>query len=129
MITSMQPTKKILIIEDEPALVQLMEETVRSEYPYILCWDRGGSKAVHVSELTKPDLIIINLTLAVESGLDLIRQLKEKPHLKDIPVMVYTDKGEVETIDTAMGLGASCFMTKDRSIDEVLAEVGCHVHQ
>jgi CheY-like chemotaxis protein len=59
-----------------------------------------------------PDVLLLDLNLPLIDGFDVLRWLKTKPSLKDLPVVIQTDRNFVEDVSTAWRLGAHSFFVK-----------------
>lgn len=69
------------------------------------------------------DIIIMDLVLKREDGLNLIKSLKANEKYKDIPIMILSDKAERNTIMVARELGIRCFMRKPIRKAELLSNI------
>ena len=102
---------KILLIEDEEdiaALIKLQAEM--SGYRLIVEVD--GLNGLRAVEKEKPDLVILDLMLPGQSGLDVCRKIKTNPDLKDIPVIMISAKSEELDVVLGLELGADDYVTK-----------------
>jgi DNA-binding response OmpR family regulator len=111
---------RILIVEDEPAMVQGLRDNFEYEgYEVISAADGvdGLSRAI----ADQPDLVVLDVMMPKMSGLDVCKQLKaRKPSL---PIIMLTARGQ--EIDKVVGLelGADDYVTKPFSIRELMARV------
>lgn len=102
---------KLLIIEDEEDLLQMIE--IMAKHQKFECThDINGDKAVELAEKTAPDLILLDLNLPMISGLGILRELKKRPHLKDIPIIIFSAIHETDVVREAIDLGANAYFTK-----------------
>jgi len=111
--------KKILVVDDEPFLVESISYNLKKEgYDVISSGD--GRQGLELARSLKPDLVILDLMLPSLSGLDVCRQLRAE---MNIPIIMLTAKGE--EIDRIVGLklGADDYMVKPFSMQELLARV------
>ncbi len=102
---------KILLIEDEEdiaALIKLQAEMSG----YRLLVEVDGLNGFRAIEKEKPDLIILDLMLPGQSGLDVCRKVKTNPDLKDIPVIMISAKSEELDVVLGLELGADDYVTK-----------------
>ncbi len=103
--------QKIVLIEDEEdiaALIKLQAELSG----YKLHAEVDGLNGLRAIEREKPDLIILDLMLPGQSGLDVCRKVKSNPDLKDIPVIMISAKSEELDIVLGLELGADDYVTK-----------------
>jgi len=101
----------ILLIEDEEdiaALIKLQGEM--SGYKVLVEVD--GLNGYNAITREKPDLIILDLMLPGQSGLDICRKVKSSPELKNIPVIMLSAKSEELDIVLGLELGADDYVTK-----------------
>lgn len=111
------PGKAILIVEDEPALAGVLKDCF-AQHGFSVDHVADGSGAVdHVLE-TKPDLVVLDVMLPGENGLEICRKLRKEA---DIPTILTTAR--VEEIDRLQGLelGADDYICKPYSPREVVA--------
>lgn len=111
--------KKILVVDDEPSLRDLVELIlVREKYEVATAED--GKSALALVESFKPDLILLDIMLPDMSGHEVCKQLNLQ---KKIPTIMLTAKHEV--IDKVLGLelGADDYVTKPFEIMELLARI------
>src|SRR3989337_2829532 len=113
---------RILIIEDETDLRELLEYNIRSAgYEVLIAADAAAGLALARAE--RPDLVLLDVMLPDSSGLDVCRRLKSQPETRDIQVVMVTAKGE--EIDRVVGfeLGADDYVVKPFSTRELLLRV------
>lgn len=114
--------KNILVIEDEEDIQILLDYNLRSEGYAVLQATDGEEGLLQAVEYV-PDLILLDWMLPLQSGIEVLRQLRARPETRDIPVIMLTAKGE--EADRLRGLdgGADDYMTKPFSPAELLARV------
>lgn len=107
----MTQKKRILLIEDEEdiaALIKLQAEISG----YKLHVEVDGVNGYRAIEREKPDLVILDLMLPGENGLDVCRKMKNATDLKNIPVIVLSAKGEEIDVVLGLELGADDYVPK-----------------
>ena len=112
----------ILIVEDEPEIAQLIEETLARElFDCRTAWD--GLEALRYCQEYSPDLIILDLMLPQLDGLEVCTRIRQKNNAKDPYILMLTAKGE--EIDRIIGLstGADDYLVKPFSPRELVARV------
>lgn len=83
--------KTIMIVEDsEPAIIQLQDILHRSGYKTLVASD--GRQALDILEITVPDALILDLMMPVVDGFETLKQIRTKPHLSSLPVLILTAK-------------------------------------
>lgn len=114
--------KTILIIDDEPEILQQVRKRLESHhYRCSTAADPVAGIAVARSEM--PNLILLDLMLPGMSGLGVLRELKKDPRLKKIPIVILSAVGDEEIAREAMDLGAAGYLNKSCSPQELLAAV------
>jgi two-component system alkaline phosphatase synthesis response regulator PhoP len=111
---------RILIVEDEPAMVQGLRDNFEYEgYEVISAAD--GAEGLERALRDQPDLVVLDVMMPKMSGLDVCKQLKGKK--PSIPIIMLTARGQ--EIDKVVGLelGADDYVTKPFSIRELMARV------
>ncbi|MEI6074096.1 MAG: response regulator [Verrucomicrobiota bacterium] len=116
------PTLKVLVADDEAFMVRLLEMTFKKGgFDVITC--RNGHEAVAAAVTAQPQLIVLDVIMPGLDGLGALRQLKENPGTKNIPVVVLSAKGHALTKVEAELAGAVIFLTKPFSPNQLLGEV------
>lgn len=113
------PKERILVVDDERNIVELLKFNLEKEgYDVLAAFD--GIDAVKLAREEKPDLIILDIMLPGQGGLEVCRQLRKE---MKTPIIMATAKGE--EIDKILGLelGADDYVTKPFSPRELLARV------
>ena len=111
--------KKILVVDDEPSLRDLVELVLKRE-KYEVATAVDGKTALKLAESFNPDLILLDIMLPDMSGHEVCKQLNS---IKRIPTIMVTARHE--TIDKVLGLelGADDYVTKPFEIMELLARI------
>jgi DNA-binding response OmpR family regulator len=120
----MNPThvKKVLVADDEIYMVRLLEMTFKKGgFEVVSC--RDGQAALATAVTAQPQLIVLDVIMPGLDGLGALRQLKENPATKNIPVVVLSAKGHALTRVEAELAGAALFLTKPFSPNQLLEEV------
>lgn len=102
---------RILLVEDEEdiaALIKLQAEMSG----YKLHVEVDGLNGFSAIEREKPDLVILDIMLPGQSGLDVCRKMKHRADLKDIPVILISAKSEELDVILGLELGADDYVTK-----------------
>ena len=115
--------KTILFIEDESALQKTFSDFFSQEgYETISALD--GEIGLRLAKTRNPDLILLDLILPKKNGFEVLQELKEDAKTRGIPVIVMTNLEEIESIEKALGLGATTYLVKaNYSLDEVLEKI------
>ena len=113
---------KILIVEDEPDIVELLVYNLdqvgfRTEAVF------NGADALDRVKIELPDLVLLDLLLPEVAGLEVCRILKRDPETANIPIIMLTAKGEAIDRIVGLELGADDYITKPFSPREVLLRI------
>jgi len=104
-------SKKILIVEDNPQNMRLVEMALSAE-SYFLLEATNGEEAFEIAKQERPDLIIMDVQLPKMSGLEVTRKLREIPEFNRTPIIAvtaYAMKGDEEK---ALDAGCSGYLSK-----------------
>jgi len=118
-------SKKILIVEDDPRSLKMIQMILRP-YGYSLLEATDGEEALKVARSDKPDLIIMDLRLPKVSGLEVTRQLRQMSdfnHIAIIAITAYAMKGDKEK---AISAGCDAYLAKPintRELPKVVTEM------
>jgi two-component system alkaline phosphatase synthesis response regulator PhoP len=114
--------KKILVVEDEKHIVELVSYGLRKEgYEVLLA--RDGDRALELVRAGQPDLVILDIMLPGIDGLSVCRLMRQDDRTRDIPVIMLSARGQ--ELDRVLGLelGADDYMVKPFSVRELVARV------
>ncbi len=117
--------EKILIVEDNPLNMRLLDMVLRTKN-YTLLKAIDGEEALHMAIREQPDLIIMDIQLPKMNGLEVTRRLRETPafnHTPIIAITAYTMKGDKEKVIES---GCDAYLSKPintRELPEIIAEM------
>lgn len=112
--------KRILIIDDDIHIGNMLEETLTNE-KYVVSRAYSGTEALLVLSQSRPDLVLLDLMLPGLHGEDIL------PQIKGIPVIVVSAKVDIDNkVDLLLG-GAVDYVTKPFNIKELLARISVHL--
>ncbi len=112
-------THRILVVDDEPAVTDLLAYNLRKAHYEVMVVD-NGLEALRLAYEASPDLILLDLMIPEVDGLDVCRELRKT---SDVPIIMITARGE--EIDRIVGLelGADDYVTKPFSVRELMARI------
>ncbi|MDA8213058.1 MAG: response regulator transcription factor [Clostridia bacterium] len=111
--------EKILIVEDEPEIADLIKLYLKKE-GFVPCWSASGATAVETYRREKPELVILDVLLPELDGLEVCRQLRKETNC---PIIFLSCKGlEMDKV-LGLAIGADDYVTKPFSPSELLARV------
>jgi two-component system phosphate regulon response regulator PhoB len=113
---------RILVVEDEEDIRQILAYNLGQSGHEVLTADRGAA-GLDLARKERPELVLLDLMLPDISGLEVCRQLKSDPALREVPVMMLTARSE--EIDRVVGfeLGADDYVVKPFSVRELILRV------
>ena len=114
--------KRILIIDDEPELVALLEMSLGSE-GYVIASAATGAEAMQKLQTEKPDLVLMDIMLPDISGTRLTGQIKSNPRTADLPVIMLTAKDSATDVIVGLNMGADDYVTKPFSTPVLAARI------
>ncbi len=114
--------KKILIIEDEPTLLDKLAEKLRGD-GYVVSTAMDGEVAWEKVRSEKPDLVVLDIMLPNLDGLSLCRMIRNESSTAKIPIIIVTARNN--EVDKIIGLesGADDYLVKPFGLGEFLARV------
>lgn len=112
--------KKILIVEDDPALLRGLKDNFQAQ-GYNVRTSNDGQKGLDALLADPPDLLLLDLMLPKLNGYEICRRAREGG--LDLPIIMLTARGQEEDIVRGLELGADDYVTKPFSIRELLARV------
>ena len=118
-------SSKVLIVEDDPNLLDTLAYNLRKEgYKVVTAAD--GAKAVDIARSEQPDLILLDIMLPGLSGFEVCRILRRE---RMVPILMLTAKDEETDIIVGLEIGADDYMTKPFSVRELLARIAAHLRR
>ena len=113
---------KILVIEDEPSQVELLNFNLdRQGYDVVVAMD--GEEGVQVARDELPDLILLDWMLPSLPGVEVCRHLRRNKATREIPIIMLTARSEERDKVRGLEVGADDYITKPYSIKELIARV------
>jgi two-component system, OmpR family, phosphate regulon response regulator PhoB len=113
----------ILVVEDESDIAALVAyHLARESYRVRTVGD--GADALRVIEGERPDLVVLDLMLPTVAGLDVLRELRKRPELESLPVILLTARREEQDRIEGLQLGADDYVAKPFSPQELVLRVG-----
>jgi len=113
---------KLLVVDDEPAIREMVRFTLsRSGYECVEAENASQAKQQIVSE--NPDLILLDVMMPGQSGLDLARELRRNDSSKEIPIIMLTARCSEQDKIRGLDVGADDYITKPFSPGELVARI------
>ncbi len=118
--------KRILIIEDDPAIVKGLQESLEDEH-YDVLTATDGKEGYEMAGRENPDLILLDLMLPTMNGQDICRKLREDGII--VPILMLTSKREETDKVLGLELGADDYITKPCSLRELHARIKANLRR
>ena len=114
--------KRILIVDDEPFNLDLLEQEL-SDYDYAIERASDGIEALDKTDAFRPDLILLDFMMPKMNGLEVVKRLREHDTHRSLPVILLTAKATQEDKVAGLDAGADDYVTKPFDSVELLARV------
>jgi DNA-binding response OmpR family regulator len=123
-VTTTYPPKRVLIVEDEPALASALEVKLKHE-GFEVAKAANGQAGLETASTFNPHVILLDLMMPVMDGKTMLRRLREIPQFSHLPVIILSNAGAVENIrETQVFFNASEFFIKSNvSLEEIVAKI------
>ena len=112
----------VLIVEDEPAIAELIAVNLRHS-GFRPTWAMDSESAQREIDAVLPDLILLDWMLPGESGLTLAKRWRSHPRTKAVPIIMLTARGDEPDRVAGLDAGADDYMAKPFSTKEMLARI------
>ena len=114
--------QKILVVEDERALVEVLACNLEREgFDVLTAYD--GEDGLRQAQLKLPDLIVLDLMLPLKPGLDVCRELRAGARTRDIPIIMVTARAEESDELIGLAMGADDYVTKPYSVKVLIERI------
>lgn len=110
--------KKILVVEDDPSLLELEKSILEDSYSVDTA--ENGEQALKKVRVEKPDLIILDLMMPVMDGYQFCDELKKDNILDKIPIIMVTAKNKREDMEEGYLSGAQAYIFKPFTAKDLL---------
>jgi two-component system alkaline phosphatase synthesis response regulator PhoP len=113
---------KVLICDDDPLLLELMEFRLQAKgYEVVKAVD--GAEALSKAETEEPDLIVLDAMMPKSDGFEVLARIKGDPALSDTPIIMLTARKAEKDIVSALEKGADDYLVKPFIPEELLARL------
>ncbi len=117
---------KVLIVDDEPDVVSLIERTLSGDgFDVVKAYD--GIGALDLVSTEKPDLVLLDLMMPMMSGYEVCQQIKSNPQTSGIPVVCLSSAHTPDARAQSLKAGAAELITKPFFPNELLAQIRRHL--
>ena len=121
-------TKKILLIEDEQLMIDLLERKLTQE-GYKILVAKDGNEGLEKMRKEKPDLILLDIVMPRMGGFEVMEEMGKEEDLKNIPIIIISNSGQPVELDRAKELGAKDWLIKtdfdpQEVVEKVVKQIG-----
>lgn len=115
-------SKKILVVDDEPAIVQMVMNRLKaSGYDCLSAYD--GQEGLEIAQASRPDLIILDLMLPKMNGYLVCSLLKKDIRFAKIPIILFTAKAQEEDRKMGEEAGGDAYIVKPFNASVLLEKI------
>src|SRR5579863_6969794 len=122
----MRHTPKILIVDDTPVNIELIENVLATE-GFSTITSPDGPTAVRLCRAERPDLILLDVLMPEETGFQTCARLKSDPATADIPIIFLSSLDDTRSKVTGLKIGGVDYISKPVHGEELLARVRIHL--
>ena len=102
---------KVLLVEDDPPMVKMYSTKLKMEgFEVEIAYD--GEEGLKKVEEWKPDLVVLDLMIPKMGGMDVLREIRNDPKIKKVPVLILSNLSQEQDIQLAKQLGVKEFLIK-----------------
>ena len=105
-------TKKILIVEDEETILELLSATFGDLRDYKILCARDGKEALRIARVDNPDIILLDILLPRINGHEVCKSVKSDPAMSHIKVLMLSDIAQNSEWQKAQEVGADAYIAK-----------------
>ena len=118
----MAQTYRLLLVDDESSIRKVIGERLKNKGFDVLLAE-NGEEALAKAQQEKPDLIILDIMLPKINGYEVCTILKREPAFKEIPIVIFTAKGQQKEHLAGMMCGADAYISKTCEFDVLLEQI------
>jgi DNA-binding response OmpR family regulator len=117
------PAPTVLVVEDDPTILQLLEVNFEME-GFIVLRAEDGEQGLAVARESRPDVIVSDVMMPNMSGLELVQALKAGAETRSIPVILLSAKAQGADVRLGLESGADDYITKPFEPLDLIDRVG-----
>lgn len=112
----------VFIVDDHPLVRQGLAQVINAEPDMTVCGEaEDAPKALHLVNIKDPDLVIVDISLRGNNGLELIKNIKALKH--NLPILVFSMHDETVYAQRALRAGARAYVMKQESADKIVTAI------
>ncbi|MFP5254227.1 MAG: response regulator transcription factor [Acidimicrobiia bacterium] len=105
------PPRTVLIVEDDPVILRLLEVNFELEGLEVLLAEDGAA-GLELAKERRPDLVVTDIMMPKLSGIELVESLKADPMTAGIPIILLSAKAQTADLKAGLDAGADDYVTK-----------------
>jgi two-component system alkaline phosphatase synthesis response regulator PhoP len=113
---------KILIVDDEPDLVQTLQDRLEMN-GYSLVTAGNGREGLEKAVQEKPDIVLLDVIMPIMDGLEMLEALRKNPECKDCAVIMLTARSQRQDIVRAKTCGIEDYVVKPFDLSELIEKI------
>jgi len=113
---------RVLVVDDESDIVSSIQYRLKL-HEFEIITAAHGKEGLEKAANEKPDLILLDIRMPVMDGYEMLERLKNRPDLKDIPVIMFTAYSDAKDIAKAADLGIVDYITKPFDFTELMGKI------
>lgn len=113
---------RILVVDDEPDLVSTIQCRLKWCH-YEVITAVNGEEGLKKAVSERPDLILLDISMPIMNGSEMLERLRKHPDIKHIPVIMFTALCEAEDITTASSYSIADYVTKPFEFTELMEKI------
>lgn len=113
---------RILVVDDEPTLVRLME-FILAKQGHTMLVANNGEEALEKARIERPDLILLDIMMPRIDGYDVARTIRADSEICHTPIIMLSAKAQDEDIEKGMEVGVNEYITKPFAPDRLVEVV------
>ena len=114
---------EVLLVDDSKVMREMIAACLRPEQGLVFSHAGSGLEAIERLSLKEFDLVILDLNMPDIGGIEVVEFIRGQDKLRQLPILIVTTRGDDSSRSRALEVGASKFMTKPFSPDELLGTV------
>ena len=119
---------KILVVDDEPSIVRLMEFILARQGHEMLV-AVNGEEALEKVHANRPDLVLLDIMMPRIDGYEVARTLRADPKTSELPIIMLSAKAQEEDIQKGIDVGVNEYITKPFSPEQLVHIVADYLHR
>jgi len=115
-------SKKVLVVDDDPTITKLVQERLEQEGLAVAVCHNTVEAEKHL-QVEQPDLILLDILMPGENGIEFCRRIRSKESHRIIPIIFFTVKGELQDKLVGFATGADDYLAKPFEMEELVARI------